>query len=245
LSIYRRMVGRLSLMSLLRRVINVEAIRRQHVVAQDTHWHAASNITAMFFIDPNSAHAGGTPAFHPIKSSIVLFAVFSFEATAALVAAPSAPIAILAEPASAEYTPAGSPALWIAVHLPKDTRPAWVGDDLAERFADRISRALHDQGLKGVIGTLSPEDISSPHASVLEVDLIEWIARAGTGNCTFRASLRTPQGNHELGLFSGDMMIVTADGDHRISSSGLRDAARLALADLYSRIETTELLPSR
>lgn len=56
----------------------------------------------MFFIAPNSTHAGRTPAFHPIKSSIVLFAVFSFEAAAALVAAPSAPTAILAEPASAE-----------------------------------------------------------------------------------------------------------------------------------------------
>jgi hypothetical protein len=244
-SIYRRLVARLSLSPPSPRVTKFEPINRQYLVAQDTHWHTASNITAMLVIAPNSIHAGRMPAFHPVKLSIVLFAVFFFETTAALVAAPAAPVASLAESTSAESTPVGPPALWIAVHLPKGTRPAWVGDDLAERFADRISGALHDQGLKGVIGTLSPEEVASPHASVLEVDLIEWTARGGNGKCTFRASLRTPQGKHELGIFSGDLMIVTADGEHRVSSSGLQDAARLAFANLYARMEATELLASR
>jgi len=58
LSIYRRLVVRLSLSPPFSRVINVDIIVCQYVVNKDMHWHAASGITAMFFIAPNA----GNPA---------------------------------------------------------------------------------------------------------------------------------------------------------------------------------------
>jgi len=171
-------------------------------------------------------------------------AVFLFSAAAALAADPSTPPPAPADPASANQTSAKSPAFWVVVHVPRETRPAWVGDDLAESFANRISHALHDQGLKDLIGTLHPQQAPPPNASVLDVTLIEWKASEGSGDCTFRALLHTPKGTWKLGLFSADIMHVTASGEHPVSSSGLGSSARLALADLYSRMEAAKLLPS-
>jgi hypothetical protein len=170
-------------------------------------------------------------------------AVFFFSIAVALAADPSTTPPAPADPATANQTPVKSPDLWIVVHLPKETRPAWVGDDLAESFANRISRALHDQGLKGAIGTLRPEEALPPHASVLEVTLTEWTANAGSGECTFRALLHTQEGTWKLGLFSANAMRVTASGEHPVSSSGLGTAASIALTDLYRRMEEARHIP--
>jgi len=173
-----------------------------------------------------------------------VFALCFFGAATALAADPSAPATSAAptNPGSSETVSAKSPALWVAVHLPKDTKPAWVGDSLAERFADGVSLALQAQGFKGKIGTLRPEETTSKQAAVLEVSLSEWTARAGAADCTFRASLQTPQGDRDLGIFSGGAMVVTPDGQHLVSSSGLQDAARDALAGLFGRMQDSKLL---
>jgi hypothetical protein len=173
-----------------------------------------------------------------------LFAIIFAGTTAALPASFSPPTAVAADAASADHASADSLTLWIAVHAPKETRPVWVGDDLAERFADRVARALRQQGFKGTIGTLRPAVVPAPKELILEVHLRDWEVQAGIADCTFRASLRTSQGSRDLGLFCGDEMIVTADGQHRVSDRGLQEAATYALADLYGRMEATGLLPS-
>ena len=174
-----------------------------------------------------------------------LFAMTFLGIAATLLADPSPTVATPPLTASAETIRGGAPVLWIAVHLPEATQPSWVGDDLADNFANRLVRALRDQGLRGVIVKLGPDGALPPQATVLEVMLSDWVDRDGLGDCAFRAALLTPQGTRSLGLFSGGSMIVTADGGYRTSSKGLRDAANFAMADLYSRLRATALVTSR
>lgn len=132
--------------------------------------------------------------------------------------------------------------LWIAVHLVKNTKPSWVGDDMAATFADTMVKTLRTQGFQGQIGVLRPQDALPSQASVLVVRLTSWSAKDGASDCTFTASVRTNDGDAELGLFNGDDMIVTADGQHRISSDGLQGSALEAMNDLYRRLIATKLL---
>ncbi len=113
---------------------------------------------------------------------------------------------------------------------------------MAATFADAVASALRAQGFKGKIGTLRPEDSASSRASVLFVRLNSWTAKDGFADCTFTASLRTNEGDKDLGYFSGDNLIVTSDGEHRISSDGLVRSAQEAMNDLYSRVRATGLL---
>jgi hypothetical protein len=171
----------------------------------------------------------------------ILAAVLLMGATASLSAIPA--IADDSGPASAAAVqPENSGQLWIAVHLTQGTSPTWVGDDMADTFADTIAKSLRAQGLKGNIGTLRPEDAIPDQAPVLVVRLTTWTANQGLANCTFTASLRTREGERDLGIFSGDNLVVTSDGAHRSSSDGLMGSAREAMNGLYSRLRATRLL---
>lgn len=135
--------------------------------------------------------------------------------------------------------------LWVAVHLVKDTKPSWVGDDMVATFADTVVKTLHTQGFQGRIGVLRPQDSVPSQAPVLVIRLTSWAAKDGVSDCTFTASVRTIDGDASLGLFNGDDMIVTADGQHRISSDGLQGSALEAMNDLYRRLLGTGLLGPR
>ena len=132
--------------------------------------------------------------------------------------------------------------LWIVVHMPKSTNPSWVGDDMAASFGDIAVRALHKQGYEGPLGTLKPESPTPVRAPVLEIHLQKWSAKNGLSDCEFTASIRTEDGDKDLGYFVGDNMVVTASGEEHFSSDGLEGSALEAVDDLYNRIRATGLL---
>jgi len=145
-------------------------------------------------------------------------------------------------PAPARQVAENSGRLWIEVLLPNVAKASWVSDDLAGRFADLMVATLRTQGYEGKVGTLGPEDSVPSRAAVLFIRLTNWTAKDGVGDCTFTTSLRSNAGDRDLGFFTGDNVIVTADGKHRISSDGLQGSAQEAMNDLYGRIEATGLL---
>jgi len=128
------------------------------------------------------------------------------------------------------------PDLWIDVRLPEDTRPAWIGDDVAGLFAERVGRALRDQGFLGTIGTWRPEDPIPGSGHILELHLLGWEARDGDATCEFRAVLHSPAGKKDLGLFASDEMVVTPDGGHRDAFTGLHEVEKQAISSLWARI---------
>lgn len=164
--------------------------------------------------------------------------ILLLSAVAFVLAVPSAQAS---EPVSSPST-ANSDYFWISVRLPDSPKASWVSDVMAETFADVVAKALKTQGFEGKIGTLRPEVSAPDSASVLVIRLTTWTALEGKANCTFSASLRTRDGDRELGIFSGDNVVVTADGQHRFSSDGLTGSAQEALNDLYERVQATGLL---
>jgi hypothetical protein len=156
----------------------------------------------------------------------------------------------LPNPATAESSPADSGAvrsadadrLWIAVGMPKSTSPDWVAQQTAATFADIVVKSLLADGFKGKTGTLHLGDSTPVEASVLVVRLKQWTAEDGFANCTFSASLRTAEGDRDLGVFVGDNCVVTADGKHPVSSDGLLGAAEESMHHFYRRIQETGLL---
>jgi hypothetical protein len=164
-------------------------------------------------------------------------------ASAALAATPANPAALTQLSRKSHETVAvDQNRLLVMVRLPKEAKHTWVSDDTSTRFAGLAVRALHAQGFKGEIGTLGPEDSVTSHTSVLIINLINWTADKGVADCTFSASLRTSAGDRDLGAFSGDNVIVTADGLHRLSAEGLVGSALEAMNDLDSRLQATGLI---
>ena len=132
--------------------------------------------------------------------------------------------------------------LWIVVHVPKTTNPLWVGDDMSASFGDIAARALRTQGYQGLLGTLRPESPTPVRAPVLEIHLQKWSAKNGLSDCEFTASIRTEDGDKDMGYFIGDNVVVTANGQEHFSSDGLEGSALEAVDDLYNRIRATGLL---
>ena len=171
-----------------------------------------------------------------MKNSIL--ALILVGAVACLSASPTT----TSEPSPASTQARDLGRLWIAVHLPSSSAPSWVRDDTAEIFADHIAKALREQGFKGALGTLLPESSVASYANVLVVRLTNLATKDGIGACTFTASLRTRGGDRDVGVFTGESMVVTSDGKHRISSDGLVESAQEAMSGLFDRIQATGLL---
>jgi hypothetical protein len=177
-----------------------------------------------------------------MKSSLLVLSLLTLAPAFAVAGVAAEAAAAPAANAAPPKASADSNRLWIAVHLPSVGKASWVSDDLADRFADRVVAALRSQGYKGKVGTLRPEDSAPSHASVLVVRLNSWTSRDGFADCNFNASLRTREGDRDLGVFVGDNLIVTSDGEQRIGSDGLVGSAQEAMNDLYARIQTAGLL---
>ncbi len=143
--------------------------------------------------------------------------------------------------------PAAAPAadgehLWIAVHLGESGQAGWVGESTEASFADLVAKNLRAQGFKGRITALRREDLAPSRSTVLIIRLSAWTTSDGVSDCRFNASLRSAEGDRDLGPFAGDNVIVTADGEHHFSVDGLVGSAQEAMNDLYLRVLGTGLL---
>ena len=139
----------------------------------------------------------------------------------------------------------GKPTLQVSVDVPPSMRP-WVSDDIAEAFAMRVGDALDHQGFKSGIDYVDRYSEPDAKRPLLKIRLMEWRTNhVGTVNCTFLASIVTPKGSDDLGLFTGSSMLLGFPRhDWFARREQFDDAARQALSDLYKRIEKTNLMAS-
>jgi hypothetical protein len=182
------------------------------------------------------------PAFPPVKTSVVLFAVLA--ASLAFVPAASAANDPNSQPAAATTEKAQPGVMQVTVNVPASMRP-WISDDIAEAFAGRVTDVLHQRGYKSKVHYVNRSEEPAADQPLLAINLIEWRTdHVGNVDCTFSAALSTPQGKKDLGLFIGTSMMMFSRPDWFARSDQFDDAARQALHDLYQRITETHLLSS-
>lgn len=117
-------------------------------------------------------------------------------------------------------------------------------EEVEDAFAYRVIAALREQGLRGRIRYIEWGDQPDPAVPSLAIYLHEWrVDRTGSVDCTFNATLNTPNGNRNLGLFSGTSLMMWSRRDWFARAEGFESAARDALSNLGQRILQSGLLP--
>lgn len=140
-------------------------------------------------------------------------------------------------------------ALQVRVDVPPTWRP-FLDDDISEAFASRVADSFRQRGFDGRIRTIAQRDEPVPELPLLQVQLTEWrIDRLGHARCTFSASLRSADGQRDLGIFTDSSLFsVSSGGRWHLSrvfdqANALEDAADNALRDLYRSVVKSRLLP--
>lgn len=158
--------------------------------------------------------------------------------TAALLA-PAASALTAEKPADQSPRPVR---LQLRVDLPFSLNPI-RDDDIAEAFAHRVVTALHEQGFRGRIKYLENGDPLNATVPVLDVRILEWrVNRTGSTDCVFAATLKSPRGEKNLGMFSGTSMMTWLRRDWFARADSFDDAARDALSNLKARLDATGLI---
>jgi hypothetical protein len=135
-----------------------------------------------------------------------------------------------------------APVMQITVNLPASMRPL-LSDDIAEVFAGHVADSLRQHGFTAQVHYVDPFDNPPADQPLLAINLVEWqVDRSGNVNCTFSATLKTPKGRNDLGLFTGVGMGIIPRPDWFLLDDQFEDAARQALSDLYPRMVNTHLL---
>lgn len=117
-------------------------------------------------------------------------------------------------------------------------------EEVEDAFAYRVITALREQGLRGRMRFIEWGDQPEPNVPVLAIFLHEWrVDRIGNVDCTFNATLQTPNGTRNLGLFSGTSLMMWSRRDWFARAEGFESAARDALGNLGPRILQSGLMP--
>jgi len=117
-------------------------------------------------------------------------------------------------------------------------------EEVEDAFAYRVISALREQGLRGRMRYIEWGEQADPTVPALAIHLHEWrVDRTGSVDCTFNATLQTPNGNRNLGLFSGTSLMMWSRRDWFARSEGFESAARDALSNLAPRILQSGLMP--
>lgn len=117
-------------------------------------------------------------------------------------------------------------------------------EEVEDAFAYRVISALREQGLRGRIRYIEWGEQPDPTVPSLAIFLHEWrVDRVGSVDCTFNATLQTPNGKRNLGLFSGTSLMMWSRRDWFARSEGFESAARDALSNLAPRILQSGLMP--
>jgi hypothetical protein len=132
--------------------------------------------------------------------------------------------------------------LKVAVNVP----PSWsllLDSRISEAFTDRVREVFHQQGFDRPVEEVTSVEDCSKMPYLLTINLTEWrINHIGNIDCTFSASLRTPQGTRHLGLYTNTTMRWL----NGLGRFGLADsfdqAAEGAIQDLWRDVEKSDLL---
>jgi len=131
-------------------------------------------------------------------------------------------------------------ALQVQVNVPASWRP-WLDDEVADSFTDRARDILRQRGVEGRIERLELSDSPVAEVPLLTINLVDWrVNHVGNIDCTFTASLQTPRGVRQFGLYTNTTMRwLTGPGRFGLSRS-FEEAAEGAIRDLCNDIAKTE-----
>ena len=125
--------------------------------------------------------------------------------------------------------------------------PSWnllFEDRISEAFVDHMREVFHHRGFDRPVEEVRFVEDPTKEPYLLTINLTEWrINRIGNIDCTFTASLQTPDETRHLGVYT-NMSMRWFGGPGRFGlSRSFEEAAEGAIEDLYNDIAKTELLP--
>jgi hypothetical protein len=133
--------------------------------------------------------------------------------------------------------------LKVQVNVP----PSWsilLDDRVSEVFVDYVREAFYRAGFDRPVEEVRYVEDSAKVPYLLTLNLNEWrINRVGNIDCTFSASLQTPRGTRDLGLFTNTTMRWFGGPGRFGLSRSFAEAADGAIGDLCDKIAKSELLP--
>lgn len=150
--------------------------------------------------------------------------------------------AVEKENATAKPAKAELPQLQLSVDVPPHWRP-FLSDDLAEAFAGRLSDVFRRRGYAGEVQFLDRDD-PRPDAPLLAIRLINWrIGRTDNAECTFTATLKNGDQEHDLGIFENTSLVWNNSMGRWGLADALGDVADRAIRDLSDKLSKDSLLP--
>jgi hypothetical protein len=139
--------------------------------------------------------------------------------------------------------PAVPGTLKVAVNVPPALN-ILVEDRISEAFTDRVREVFDRAGFDRPVEEARFADDAANAPYLLTIDLIEWrINPIGNIDCTFRASLQTPGGTRDLGVYSNTTMRAMRSPGRWGLSYAFDDAAEGAIQNLCDAVKKSELLP--
>jgi hypothetical protein len=133
--------------------------------------------------------------------------------------------------------------LKVVVNVP----PSWnllLDDRISEALTDRVSEAFHRAGFDRPVEEIRSVEDPAKVPYLLMINLTEWrINRIGNIDCTFTASLQTPRGTRDLGVYTNtSMRWIGGIGRWGLARS-FEEAADGAIRELCEAVARSELLP--
>lgn len=134
-------------------------------------------------------------------------------------------------------------ALRVQVNVPP-TLNFMLEDRIAEAVIDRVEEIFHQNGFARPVTVVPYIEDATRLRNLLTIDLTEWrLTPGGTVDCTFRARLKTPLGERDLGLYSNTALRWVGGFGRLGRARAFADALDGAIRDLYLDVARTELLP--
>lgn len=133
--------------------------------------------------------------------------------------------------------------LKVTVNVP----PSWnllVDDRVAEAFTDRVREVFHRAGFDRPVEEVRYVEDPAKVPLLLTINLHTWrINRLGNIDCTFSASLKTPRGTRDLGLYANTTTRWFGGIGRWGWARSFEEAAEGAIHNLCDAVAKSELLP--
>jgi hypothetical protein len=133
-------------------------------------------------------------------------------------------------------------ALKVQVNIPPTWNPL-VTDRLADDVVDGVRQILTHRGYPRTVESMDFVEKPGQAPYLLTINLLEWrMKRTGHIDCTLTATLQTPRGTRELGLYNYTSVHFLGSGRWLLERE-FDEAASGALQKLCDAIVRSELIP--
>jgi hypothetical protein len=131
----------------------------------------------------------------------------------------------------------------VLVNLPP-TASLIYADRIADAFTDEVRHVFHQAGFTRPIENIRYVDSPDHSPYLLTINLMDWrFDRIGNIECTFTASLATPRGTRNLGVYTDTSLRISRNSGPWGVSDAFEEAAQGAIGDLVRAVVKSELLP--